>query len=124
MTDTNTFNPADLDALAAVLVAGGVTSVSVDAAEVNVPGVWIRFDGVAETQLAGLTVNTTLFLIVGDGDSRQVLTRLAALYNQVAVALRPLGGSAGPATRAGVVQAAGTIPLPALAVPFDLLTTN
>lgn len=123
MSDTNTLSFADLDALAQILRNGGVGSVSVDAAEVNVPGVWIRFDGVGE-RLAGLTLNTTLYLMVGDQDPRRALDALAALYNQVAVALRPIGGPAGPATRAGVVATPGTIPLPALAVPFDLLTTN
>lgn len=123
---TDDLNFDDLDALIALLKAADpghelIRSVSVDPSEVNVPGIWVAVEGIGPHTFAGVTIRTTLYLIVPDGDIRRVLTKLADMFNLVRPALP---GPHDPATRAGVVLPSSTTPLPALAVPFNLLTTN
>lgn len=114
----------NLDELAGLLTAAGVRSASTNPAEITTPGVWIRFDGVSLDRLAGCTIKLTLHLIVGDAEPRIVMPELAALFNQVRPVLNDLGGPAGDTTRVGVVLPNSTKPLPALAVPLDLITTT
>lgn len=124
------FNPADLDELAAALKAtdpaGDVLrSVSLNPDEVQLPGIWIRFDGLGAGTLGGLVVRTTLHLIVPNaGGVGRVLAALAQLRNLVQPAVAGYGGPSGDVTRTSVLLAANTSPMPALAVPLDLLTSQ
>lgn len=124
------FNPADLDELVAALRGADPThelirSVSLNPDEVQLPGVWVRFDQLEEDVLAGLTVRVTVHMIVSSagGFARQ-LAGLAELRNLVKPVLATYGGPAGPTTRVGVIlsTSAGAQPMPALAVPLDLST--
>lgn len=122
-------NPADLAELVTALKAAGtpeqIRSVSLDPDKVQLPGIWVRFDGVRENSLAGLTVRTTVFLIVpaAGGISRQ-LAALAELRNVVAPVIKSYGGPNGDTTRTGVILPSGPAALPSLAVPLDLLTSQ
>lgn len=124
------FNPADLDELVAAIKAADPTgeairSASLNPDEVQLPGVWVRFDGLAYDQLAGLTVRVTLHLIVGNaGGFSRVLGKLAALHNLVKPVVAGYGGPTGPTTRTSVILPTNTQPMPALAVPLDLLTSQ
>jgi hypothetical protein len=113
----------NLDDLAQMLTEAGVRSVSTDPAKVNTPGVWIKVDGIGDNLLAGVTIRTTLYLIVPDQDVRRALTALAAMYNTVYPVLRSVGGPTGPIRTTGLVLPNSQTPLPALAAPLDLLTT-
>lgn len=122
------FNPQDITDLAAAIKAAApelIRSASVNPDEVQVPGVWIRFDGIEDTTLGGgLTLNLTLHLIVPNaGGFARVLAQLAELRNAVKPVVAGFGGPSGPTTRTGVILPANsTTPLPALAVPLALLT--
>lgn len=124
---TDDVNPDDLDALVTLLKDAAAGSpqtcrtVALDPSEVTPPGVWVRVDGFGPHTLAGVAIRTTLFLIVPDTGHKRVVGRLAALYNMIRPALP---GTPAPATRAGVVLPGSTTPLPALALPFDLQTTQ
>lgn len=124
------FNPADLvelvDAIKAADPSGElIRSVSFNPDEVKVPGVWLRFDGLDDGILAGLTVKLTLHLIVPNaGGFGRVLAQLAELRNLVKPVVATYGGPNGPTVRTGVILSTTTQPLPALAIPLDLLTTQ
>lgn len=124
------FNPADIDTLVAAIAAADAThetirTVSLNPDEVQLPGVWVRFDGLEENVLAGLTVKLTLHLIVANaGGFSRVLAGLADLRNLVKPVLTTFGGPSGPTARTSVLLPGNTAPMPALAVPLDLLTTQ
>lgn len=124
------FNPADLDELVEAINATDPThelirSASLNPDEVQLPGVWVRFDELEEDNLAGLTVRVTVHLIVPNagGFARQ-LAALAELRNTVKPALDTFGGPTGPTERLGVIlsNSAGAQPMPAFAVPLELST--
>lgn len=124
-----TVNPSELDFgnlddLVELLKDAGIRSVDTDESKINAPGVWIRLDTIRQTQLTGLTLGLTLFLVVGDTDKRRALKGLQDLWNEVIPVLAAIGGPTGPTTRAGLILPGSTTPLPALAVPLDLLTIN
>lgn len=122
------FNPADVDELVAAIRAADpdadvIRSVSINPTEVQLPGVWVRFDGLEEDVLAGLTVKLTVHVIVPNaGGFARVLAGLAQLRNLVKPVLTTYGGPTGPTTRTGVILPSSTQPMPALAIPLDLLT--
>jgi hypothetical protein len=123
------FNPADLDELTAAIKGADPTgelirSASLNPDEVQVPGVWVRFDGLAYDVLAGLTVKLTLHLIVPNaGGFARVLGKLAELHNLVKPVVAGYGGPSGNTTRTGVLLPGNSSnPMPALAIPLDLLT--
>lgn len=124
------FNPADIDELVADLLAADpdhdtLRSVSLNPDEVNLPGVWVRFDGLDDNLLAGVTVKLTLHLIVGNsGGFSRVLDQLAAMRNLIKPVLVRYGGPNGPTVRTSVILPANTTPMPALAMPLDLLTNQ
>lgn len=125
------FNPDDLDELVDALKGADpsgeiIRSVSIDPDELQLPGVWVRFDGLTDNLLAGVTVNLTLFLIVPNaGGIKRVLAALAGLRNTVLPVVRTYGGPNGPTTRSSVLLPGTTpTPMPALAVPLDLLTSQ
>lgn len=130
MMAADDLNPADIAEVVAAIRAADpgadvIRSVSTDPAEVQLPGVWIRFDGLEENILAGLTVKLTLHLIVANaGGFARVLAGLAELRNLVKPVLTTYGGPNGPTTRTAVILPSSTQPMPALAVPLDLLTTQ
>lgn len=122
------FNPDDLDELVAAIKAANpagdiIRSVSMNPDEVQLPGVWLRFDAVEYGNLAGLTVKLTLHLIVANaGGYARVLAALAGMLNLVKPVVAGYGGPNGPITRTAVLLSSSTQPTPALAVPLDLLT--
>jgi hypothetical protein len=124
------FNPADIDELLAAVKAADPTgelirTVSLNPDEVQLPGVWVRFDGLDDNLLAGLTVKLTLHLIVPNaGGFSRVLGKLAELRNIVKPVIAVYGGPNGPTSRTSVILSTNTQPMPALAIPLDLLTTQ
>lgn len=113
----------NIDDLADMLKAAGVRSVTTDPGKVNTPGVFVKVEGLGDNLLAGVTIRTTLYLVVQDKDVRRALTALADLYNLVYPVLHQLGGPNGEIRTTGLVLPNGQTPLPSLAVPLDLLTT-
>lgn len=100
-------------------------SFSIDPSKVNaLPGVWCRVDSLNENNLRGLTISTTLHLIVGEADWDRALKNLAPLWNYLKGQLRNVGGSSGPSLLRGVILPGSQTPMPAIAVPFDLMTTQ
>lgn len=123
-------NPADLVALGALLApeGGPARSFSIDPAKVTLPGIWCRIDGLAFAQLRGLAIKTTLHLVIADTDWDRALTNLAPLLNHVrgVIDADPDLGDIGPGDvrLVGVPLPGSTTPLPALAVPYTLHTTQ
>lgn len=117
---------ADLDQLGVLLTTdpSALRSFSVDPSKVQLPGIWCRVDQLDEDNLSGLTVSTTLHLIVADADWDRAIANLAPLFNQIKEQLRALGGITGPSRLVGVTLPGSSTPMPALAVPFDLTTTQ
>jgi hypothetical protein len=116
----------NLDQLAADLAAADpelIRSVSVDPSEVQVPGGWLRVDGVGPHTLGAVTLRATLHLIVPEGDVRRRLTMLAAAYNAAKPVLDDLGADVGDADSVGVILPGSSTPLPALAIPVAILTS-
>lgn len=125
MPETAELDFSNLATLAGVLTAAGIRSADTDPAKVQAPGVWIRFDGVELDNLAGVTILATLHLVAPASTFTTVQTQLADLFNQVIPALAAIGEQPAGTTRpAGVVLPGSTTPLPALAVPLELLTTK
>lgn len=125
------FEPTDLDELVEAIKAADPThelirSVSLNPDEVKLPGVWIRFDGLDDNLLGGVTVNLTLHLIVANaGGFARVLAGLAQLRNLVKPVVVGYGGPNGRTTRTSVILPGNTsTPMPALAMPLDLLTSQ
>lgn len=125
------FNPADVDELLALLVEQtSLRSASTDPSKLGaLPGCWARIDALRYENLAGLTVALTLHLIVGEQEVGRALAALAPLLNELVPVLNrsdlELGG--GPTGDVRVVRVplpGSTTGLPALAVPFDLNTTQ
>lgn len=114
-------DPADLDALVALVKTAGFKSVSFEPAEVKVlPGVWIRLDAidVLASLADGFTrVPTTLHLIVGSKPVDQALRELLPLLDELCAVLTPTGD----VTMVGVNTGLKAL-LPALAVPFEMRT--
>lgn len=113
----------NLDDLATLIKAAGVRSVETDPGKINPPGVFIKVDGIGDNLLSGVTIQTTLYLVVPDQDVRRALSALADLYNLVYPVLRSVGGPTGPIRTTGLVLPNAQTPLPSLAAPLDLLTT-
>lgn len=126
MPETAELDFKNLADLAGVLTAAGIRSADTDPANVQAPGVWIRFDGVELDNLAGVTILATLHLIVPKSTFTTVQTQLADLFNQVVPALAAIGEQPTGTTRPTAVALPGNAanPLPALAVPLELLTTK
>jgi hypothetical protein len=114
-------DPADLDALVALVESAGFKSVSFEPADVKVtPGVWIRIDAI--DVLANLAdgctrVPTTLHLVVGSKPLLPALRELLPLLAQLCAVLTPTGD----VTIVGV-DTGLKVPLPALAVPYEMRT--
>lgn len=116
----------DLTELGALLIAdpSPLRSFSVDPSKVQLPGIWCRVETFNENNLHGLTIGTTLHLITGEADWDRALKNLAPLWNYVKAQLRPLGGSRDASIVTGVVLPGSQTPMPAIAIPFDLTTTQ
>lgn len=101
------------------LLKGADVQASMDAAELNLPAVWIALDGVAQANLAGqLELRCRLFLIAPDTDPLRALEHLGKLHAKVMAVITPDG----PITTQGVVLPSDPTPLPALSVPLNLYT--
>jgi len=119
------FNPSDLDELATQLRAIEGVSADRDAAKVQTPGVWIRFDGLAAGTLASLGVKLTLHAVVATtGDKPRDLDKVAALYNSIKPVIAANGGPSGDITPTGLILPGSTVALPCLQIPLHILTTN
>lgn len=123
MTLSTDLDFSNLEDLATLLTAAGVRSVTTDPAKVNTPGVYVKVEGIGDNLLAGVTIQTTLYLVVADQDIRRALDALATLYNLVYPVLHGIGGPTGPIRTTGLALPNASTPLPSLAVPLDLLTT-
>lgn len=119
---------ADLAELGDLLVAdpSPLRSFNVDPSKVQLPGIWCRIDSLGVETLRGLTISTTLHLIVGDADWNRSAGNLAPLFNHVKGVLRGLDGAdiTGPATVTGVILPGSQTPMPAFALPVNLTTTQ
>lgn len=127
--ESDDFNVADLADLGALLTAdpSPLRSFSIDPAKVTaLPGIWCRVDALRQENLHGLTLGVTLHLITTEGDWDRSLTKLAELWNSIKATLRPVDGvsSRGDSTLVGVTLPGSQTPLPAIAIPLDLTTTQ
>lgn len=111
------------DLIAQLRSVDGIRSVDVDPAKVNLPGIWVRFDGIDLDRLAGATLRLTLALLAPDVDVRRAMADLQPLFNTVVDALATTYGI-GPdeaGTAAGTVQLPnGAGPNPALLIPITI----
>jgi hypothetical protein len=117
----------DLETLGTLLTGDGspLRSFSVDPSKVSaLPGVWCRIDSLNEGNLRGLTIRTTLHLIASESDWDRAIDNLAPLWNLVKSRLRDHGGSRDDSTFVGVILPGSQTAMPAVAVPFDLTTTQ
>jgi hypothetical protein len=114
-------NWADLDAVVDMLKAAGVTSVDLDPAKVNTPGVVVEVAGLA-TRPGGLTIRTRLVLVVANTGVRLAADKLADLFNIVKPTAQKLGADMANVTTATYVKPGSSTGLPALIIPLDLNT--
>lgn len=104
------------------LNAAGIPAAA-DAGEVNLPGVWVQLDRVAENLLSGgITVTLRLFLIAGDTGTAAALDTLSTLYRQVLTVVTP-NTDADTTTAAVQLPDNPSTPLPALQLTVDALDT-
>lgn len=108
-----------LDDLAATLRAGGVRSASRNPAEVNTPGVWVRFTGFEFEFLGGYTITATLHLVVADNGIDRSASALVELLNKVTAVVDPTG----PVVPQSLILPSGPKALPGLAAPIALHVT-
>lgn len=124
---TAVFDPADLDLVVTALRGAepDLVECSLDASELNLPGVWVALDEVRADRLRGTTLAVRLFLIVPDGSPRSTLDALAALYEPVRARADALGLTPnGPATTTRVtIPGVEGRPMPALSVPYLVHTS-
>lgn len=115
----------DLDALVAVLRAGGIEA-DTNPAALNLPGVWVAAREVVP-EFNGLTVRVRLFCVVGNVDPADVGAEFARLFNGCKNTLRAdpvMPNVIEAATVEAVMMPGYDQPLPALAIPLDLHTTQ
>lgn len=109
---------APIDQLVDTLAGVGIKA-SMEAAELNLPGVWIAVDELRTVNLANsLELRCQLFLIVGDTDPYRAMARLVPLYTAMLGVITPDG----PTVTQGVVLPGDPTPMPALRVPLYLYT--
>lgn len=108
----------ELDDLLELIRSTGVKA-SMNAEDLNLPGVWLAVDTVRTINLAGdLELGCLLFIISPDQDSRRSIGTLSGIYRQLATVLTPDG----QVLTQGVVMPGDPTPLPALRVPVNLYT--
>lgn len=107
----------DVDELVALLDGvDGIRSVSDQAEDVNLPGVWVCALGFTFNRAAGYTLNAELRLLVDDQNPRRARHKLQELLNLVLTVVSP----AGPVTaRTFLVPQHNPALLPGLAVPVN-----
>lgn len=108
---------ADMAQVAAALATAGVTA-SVDAADLNAPGVQVRFRELDHEILAGYRLGLDLVLFVADTHPADAASALSILHNAVIDVWPPVG----------LVELVGfALPdshvLPALRLPIDVYGT-
>lgn len=115
-------NFADIDEFVQLLKVAGVKNVTTEPGELNTPGVLVEFAGFDYDALATGTMRLRVHLVSADVKRRQVMTNLQGLLDQVVPVLRALGGP--EEATAVLLTLPGRPPVPALSIPFDLLTTQ
>ncbi len=123
MPEPDDFATADLDELLTDLRAVGFRGVDLDPTKALPGGAWVRIDGLQPDTLAGLVVEVTVHLLVPERDHGRTLDALAVAYNTAKPVLREFG-PLGVATLTGVVLPGSQTPIPALAVPVTINTTQ
>lgn len=119
------FNPADLDAVLDILRAEpDPIPAELDPVKVRrLPGVWLRFDGFTHDQMHGLSLNTTLYVVVPESDRIRATNELADLWNRIKAKLRAAGLEVFDQVRpASLILPTSTTGRPALAVPLEIPT--
>lgn len=109
---------AEVDALVTELTTAGI-SASIDPAEVDPPGVWVRHVGLSLDLLGGFTIKTQLHLVVPDNGHAEARTGLVDLLNQVLAVAEP---DEDPYFQ-GLVLPHHPKPLPGLVLPLNLTDT-
>lgn len=110
--------PKPLEDLLVILRGVGLRA-SMEATEVQLPGVWVALDELHVKNLHGtIELRCSLFLIGPDQDPQRALATLAPEYNKLMEAVTPDG----PVVTQGVVVGDNPTPLPALRVPVYLYT--
>lgn len=92
---------AQVGEIVAALNTAGVRDVSLDPAEVNVPGVWIKPPTIHADVLAGYTLTIDLVLIVEPATPVRALDALGGLF---AVVQTAVGDPAGPVVPGSVLM--------------------
>lgn len=106
-----------VDDLTAALIAGGIRSATVDAADLNLPGVLIKPTGFESLSLASTLASADLYVAVPDMAHDRALAALVELGNKVLAVIDP----AGPA-RLVTLQLPDASRVPALLIPYDTPT--
>lgn len=96
-------------------------AVSMDPADVNLPGAWLNLDEVRPLNVAGdLELRCSLYLIAPDQDPKRALGILGPMLNR----FRTVWAPDGPVVPMGVVMPHSPTPMPALRVPVYLHTES
>jgi hypothetical protein len=82
---------AQVDEVIDALKAAGIRDVSLDPAEVNVPGVWVKAPTVRPDVLAGYVLTMDLVLIVEPVTPTHALAALGDFIESVAAVVHPSG---------------------------------
>lgn len=109
---------AEVDVVVDELRAADI-SASIDPAEINPPGVWVRTAGLSLDLLGGFTIKTQLHLVVADNGHHEARAALVDLFNQVLTVATP---DEDPYFQ-GLVLPDNPKPLPGLVVPVNLSDT-
>lgn len=105
----------------AALNAGGVDA-SIDAQNVNTPGVWVQLESIAHSILSGgVVVRARLYLVVGDAPATTALDNLDELLAAVLDIVSP--NTDRDTESVSVMLPGDSTPLPALQLTVDLPTT-
>jgi hypothetical protein len=122
-------NLDDLDELVELVrgeLPGQLVEVSLDPADLNLPGVWVAFDGITTNRLRGATLTVRLFLVAPDVAPRDAGRQLVDLFNTVKARLRtkpgPVHISGRTTSETVILPGYEGRPLPALAIPVELAT--
>lgn len=109
-----------LEDLADKLEAAGIRQASTVPEELNLPGVWIQVDpvtGIELDHLAAYTINLVLHVITPELDHRRAMKALTVDLARVTSVIDPTG----PIRPETVALPQHTQPMPALAVPAELV---
>lgn len=109
----------DADEVVALIKSAGIRSVSTEAAELNMPAVWVQIVGFTFDRLAGYTLNTRIVLVVGDRKPARARRELAELLNKVLTKVNP----GGPVVARTYQLPENPTPFPGLSFPLNVRCT-